>query len=99
MVVSGICKIFVCIITYTITWYIKTFLVICACKYCKNKEENTNIVEPIKNLKDIEKIKKYLSDNKRNYLLFSLGINSGLRISDILALDVKDVYYPILQRE
>ena len=50
-----------------------------------------NIVEPIKNLNDIQKIKDYLSNNKRNYLLFSLGINSGLRISDILALDVKDV--------
>lgn len=50
-----------------------------------------NVVEPIKNLNDIQRIKDYLSNNKRNYLLFSLGINSGLRISDILALDVKDV--------
>ena len=50
-----------------------------------------NIVEPIKNVDDIRKIKEYLSRNKRNLLLFSLGINSGLRISDILALNVSDV--------
>lgn len=50
-----------------------------------------NIVEPIKKKKDIAKFKKVLSSNKRNLLLFNLGINSGLRISDILALNVKDV--------
>ena len=50
-----------------------------------------NIVEPIKNLDDIKKIKKYFSNNERNSLLFSLGINRGLRISDILALNVSDV--------
>lgn len=50
-----------------------------------------NIVEPIKKNEDIEKLKKYFFSNKRNLLLFSLGINSGLRISDVLGLDVKDV--------
>lgn len=50
-----------------------------------------NVVEPIKDVKDIRKIKAFLSKNKRNSLLFSFGINSGLRISDILALDVCDV--------
>lgn len=55
----------------------------------KERRNGVNIVEPIKNLNDIQKIKDYLSNNKRNYLLFSLGINSGLRISDILALDTK----------
>ena len=50
-----------------------------------------NIVEPIKLKSDIKKIKKILSKNKRNLLLFNLGINSGLRISDILALNVDDV--------
>ena len=50
-----------------------------------------NIVEPIKRKSDIQKIKKILSKNKRNLLLFNLGINSGLRISDILAFNVCDV--------
>ena len=50
-----------------------------------------NIVEPLKNIEEINRIKEYLSKNKRNLLLFNFGINSGLRISDILALNVKDV--------
>lgn len=50
-----------------------------------------NIVEPIRKIKDIKKLRKILSENPRNELLFSLGINSGLRISDILALNVCDV--------
>lgn len=31
-------------------------------------------------------------NNKRNYILFLLGLHTGLRISDILKLRVKDVY-------
>ena len=50
-----------------------------------------NVVEPIKDKNDIKKIKQVLKSNERNLLLFNLGINSGLRISDILALDIKDV--------
>ena len=51
------------------------------------------IVEPIRNKKTIEKIEQnlLLKENKRDLLLFIFGINTGLRISDILALDVKDV--------
>lgn len=49
-----------------------------------------NVVEPIKDIKDIRKIKAFLSKNKRDSLLFSFGINSDLRISNILALDVCD---------
>ena len=40
-------------------------------------------VEPIKNLKDIETIKKLLYNNPRNYALFVLGINTNLRASDL----------------
>lgn len=40
---------------------------------------------------DIQNIKRILSKKPRNALLFSFGINSGLRIADILSLDVKDV--------
>ena len=51
-----------------------------------------NIVEPIKNIEDIKKIEEFLKKQYiRNYLLFKLGINWGLRISDILALNIKDV--------
>ena len=48
-------------------------------------------VEPIRSLKDLRKIKSILSSNPRDLLLFTLGINSGLRISDLLALNVGDV--------
>ncbi|BBB91447.1 site-specific integrase [Methylomusa anaerophila] len=49
-------------------------------------------VEPIRNKKQIDAIKKYLAGkNLRDYLLFVLGINSGLRISDLLSLKINDV--------
>ena len=51
-----------------------------------------NTVEPIRKKSDIEKVKAILKErSKRNYLLFTLGINCGLRISDILSLNVSDV--------
>ena len=49
-------------------------------------------VEPIRSKLQIQAMKKYLKQqNLRNYLLFVLGINSGLRISDLLRLKVNDV--------
>ena len=49
-------------------------------------------VQPIRNLKQIETIKKLLKQqNLRDYCLFTVGINSGLRISDLLNLTVNDV--------
>ncbi len=49
-------------------------------------------VEPIRRLKDIKAIKKLLSDEPRNLLLFTMGINNGLRVGDLLKLKVKDVH-------
>ncbi|MBU5347913.1 site-specific integrase [Paenibacillus lautus] len=50
-------------------------------------------VEPIKAVKDIKKVKQYLSEdgNKRDFTLFTVGINVGLRASDLLSLKVGDV--------
>jgi integrase len=48
-------------------------------------------VEPIRNLKDIETIKKLLTDNPRNLCLFTLGINTNLRASDLLGIRVQQV--------
>lgn len=49
-------------------------------------------VDPIKNPDTIYEICKYLkATNDRNYILFLLGIYSGLRITDILSLRVGDV--------
>jgi integrase len=50
------------------------------------------LVEPIRSKKQIESMKKYLKgQNMRDYLLFVLGINSGLRISDLLKITVDEV--------
>ena len=49
-------------------------------------------VEPIRSKKDIEKVEKLLAkQSKRDLLLFNIGTNCGLRISDILRLNVGDV--------
>lgn len=49
-------------------------------------------VEPIRDKKKINDIKKILrATTLRNYCLFTLGINSGLRISDLLNLKIEDV--------
>lgn len=52
-----------------------------------------NTVEPIKNKKSLKQIENILNNkkSKRDLLIFVLGINTGLRISDILALNVGDV--------
>jgi len=48
-------------------------------------------VDPIKNEKDIQRIKKSLQANLRDLLIFTIGINNGLRIGDILKIKVGDI--------
>lgn len=49
-------------------------------------------VEPIRNKKDVEKVERYLEkQSKKDHLIFVFGTNCGLRISDIVALNVGDV--------
>ncbi|MHB8065805.1 MAG: tyrosine-type recombinase/integrase [Ruminiclostridium sp.] len=50
-------------------------------------------VEPFKNKKDIERIKQYLlgKGSKRDYMLFVVGINIGLRAGDLLSLKYSDI--------
>ena len=52
-----------------------------------------NSVDPIKDKKKILAIKRNLKEegNPRNYLLFVMGINIALRISDLLSIKVKDI--------
>ena len=51
-----------------------------------------NTVDAIKDKRQIENMKKVLrGSNLRDYLLFVLGINIGLRISDLLQLTLGDV--------
>ena len=65
------------------------------------KDENKNRpkkgsqikVEPIRKIKHIQTIKKLLADNPRDLCLFTLGINTNLRASDLLQITTGDVRY------
>lgn len=48
-------------------------------------------VQPFTSLKDIRNIKKLLRDKPRDLLLFTVGVNSGMRVQDLLTLKVADV--------
>ena len=49
-------------------------------------------VQPIRDLRQIETMKKLLKQQSlRDFCLFVVGINSGLRISDLLKLRICDV--------
>ena len=51
-----------------------------------------NLVEPIRDKKWGEEVEKYLAKQSlRNQLIWIFGCNTGLRISDILGLNVEDV--------
>ena len=63
-----------------------------------------NVVEPLRSKKDLKKIEMILRKQSfRDLLIFTIGINCGLRISDILDLDVSDVrgkqYINIVERK
>lgn len=55
------------------------------------KKDDRIAVDPIRRIEDIQAISKMLSTSPRDHLLFTLGINNGLRAADILRLTVKDV--------
>ena len=51
--------------------------------------------QPIRNLKDVQNLKDFYykrEPNLRNYTLICMGVNTTLRISDLLRLKWKDVY-------
>lgn len=51
-----------------------------------------NYVEPIRDIKTVQDIADYLKEKAPKYhVMFMIGIYSGLRISDILKLKVRDV--------
>jgi integrase len=58
----------------------------------QNKGRNT-AVEPIRSEKAIKAISRMLKSEycKRNYLLFTLGINTGLRVVDLLKITLDEV--------
>lgn len=54
--------------------------------------DRLNVVEPIRSIEKVKEIGNSLkARNERNYIMYLIGIYSGLRISDILKLKVRDV--------
>lgn len=53
-----------------------------------------NTAQPIRNKEDIKKLKIYFTQKKeyRNYFLITIGLNTALRISDILNLKYGNIY-------
>ncbi len=55
--------------------------------------KDIKIVEPIRNKSDLKNIMKWFQNHYPKYaILFLIGISSGLRISDILNLNVENIY-------
>ena len=53
-----------------------------------------HLVEPIRNKEEVKAVENYLKrqkEGKRNRLIYAIGINTGLRVSDILGLNISDV--------
>jgi integrase len=59
----------------------------------EKQQNQVKDVQPIRDLDQIEDMKWALKRHcsERDYILFILGINTGLRVGDILKLKVKDV--------
>ena len=56
------------------------------------EKQGQKMVDPIRDPEQIRAMKEYLlHQSYRNYFLFTFGLNSGLRISDIIELRVMDV--------
>ncbi len=55
------------------------------------KKGSTIKVEPIRDLRSIKRIKKKLADTPRDLCLFTLGINTAYRASELLSIRIGDV--------
>ena len=57
------------------------------------EDAQINLVDPIRSKEDLKRICQFFDERgwHKYTVIFQLGINSGLRISDILSLKIKDV--------
>ena len=55
------------------------------------KKGSNLTVEPIRKKKDIKAISRLLKSNPRNYLLWIMGINNGLRANDLVRIKYSQV--------
>ena len=83
------------VISVQLTQHIVSFAITYEMLKLKGWIIEMKLTQPIRDIVELDKIKKYYCDikpNKRNYLLIVCGLNTALRISDILKLRWKDVY-------
>lgn len=59
--------------------------------FCRSKNSSTYKVDPIKNTGEILAIKRLLRNSPRDLLLFTIGINTWLCISDLLNIKIADI--------
>ena len=52
---------------------------------------SSTLVQPIRELTHIQSIKKILASKPRDLLLFTMGINNGIRTGDLLKLKISDI--------
>jgi integrase len=59
----------------------------------KSKKDKIKDVQPIRSLEKLHDMKWTLKRHcsERDYILFLLGINTGLRVSDLLNLKISDI--------
>ena len=55
------------------------------------KKGSSTVVDPIRRIADVKAITKMLEGSPRDHLLFTMGINNGLRTGDLLKLRVNDL--------
>lgn len=55
------------------------------------KKGSAHKVEPIRSVKDIKALKKLLANSPRDLALFTVGVNTNLRASDLLSLTAGQV--------
>lgn len=55
------------------------------------KKGSVLIIEPLRSLEDVAKVKAVLKDHPRNLALFVTGINTSLRASDLLTIRNSDI--------
>jgi len=53
---------------------------------------SSKTVEPIRSLEDIKSIKQLLVTRPRDHLLFVIGINSGIRLGDLLRFKIHQLH-------
>lgn len=59
------------------------------------KKGSSTKSQPIRDLRDVQRIKRNLKSRPRDHLLFVMGVNTAFRINELLSLQVRHVLYGV----